>query len=176
MCRVSSYCGTRRASKRMWSEVEDLASYSSALPVIAELLQGIASGNEVAGVQVSEGAHEFEGSAINAQDFLIRLCKHGQCTKESFIVMTMLLDRLISNDNLKMTPTNLHKLMLAAFVVAVKTIDDRHLSNKYYASISGVSTATLNTLEASFLSLSQWDVYASKEDYDLYATNLSAKA
>eukprot|EP01061_Rhynchopus_euleeides_P036128 TRINITY_DN60906_c0_g1_i1.p2 TRINITY_DN60906_c0_g1~~TRINITY_DN60906_c0_g1_i1.p2 ORF type:complete len:123 (+),score=60.84 TRINITY_DN60906_c0_g1_i1:544-912(+) len=116
----------------------------------------------------------FMGSRVNPKDFLIRLCKHGQCSKECFIIMTILLDKASTDGGLKLTWSNIHKLILTAFVVAVKTRDDFHLTNKYYAQICGVTTQTLNTLEIEFLRAVNWEVYTSDDDFSTYAKYLSS--
>ena len=162
-------CRAAVLSKKDWSDVEGSPSYHRGLPMIAELLAEMADGNEE---EVGAEKSVFEGSRVSPKDFLIRLCKHGQCRSECFIIMTILLDKA-STSGLKLTWTNFHKLILAAFVVAVKTSDDYHLANKYYAGISGVTLQTLNTVEAAFLNAVDWEVNVSEADFNVYAKYLT---
>ena len=65
-----------------------------------------------------------------------------------------------------LVPTNVHRLLFAASLVAAKTNSDVFYSNKYYAQVGGVPEAEAHKLEASLLDALNWSVLVSKDEYD----------
>jgi ABC-type multidrug transport system ATPase subunit len=55
---------------------------------------------------------------------------------------------------------------LVAAVVAVKFQDDKHYSNIYYAKVGGVSTQELGALEINFMTMLDWRVHVTEEEYN----------
>jgi hypothetical protein len=51
---------------------------------------------------------------------------------------------------------NVHRLLLTACVVAVKTVCDQGVTNQHMAKVGGVSTHELHLLELNLCSLLQW--------------------
>jgi hypothetical protein len=67
---------------------------------------------------------------------------------------------------LSITDLNVHRLLLAATIIAAKTQDDDYYSNDYYAKVGGVNTEELMGLEAHMLSLLGWRAYVSEDEYN----------
>ena len=76
-----------------------------------------------------------------------------------------------------LVPTNVHRLLFAASLVAAKTNSDVFYSNKYYAQVGGVPEAEAHKLEASLLDALNWSVLVSKDEYDavLRAADVAAE-
>jgi hypothetical protein len=70
------------------------------------------------------------------------------------------------NPSLAITDLNVHRLLLAATIVAAKIQDDDYYSNEYYAKVGGVNTEELMSLEAHMLSLLGWRAYVSEDEYN----------
>eukprot|EP01061_Rhynchopus_euleeides_P032690 TRINITY_DN5438_c0_g1_i1.p1 TRINITY_DN5438_c0_g1~~TRINITY_DN5438_c0_g1_i1.p1 ORF type:complete len:279 (+),score=103.66 TRINITY_DN5438_c0_g1_i1:176-1012(+) len=156
-------------SRKSFSDVARLSSYTSALPGIAELLNKMVAKGDSRGR--GEGRTAFDGSKpapVSIQDYLIRMCKYGYCSNEVFVCMVIYLGRIRARVGTTFTSHNIHRLLLTSFVVAAKLRDDTYYSNKYYASIGGVSLPDMNKMEQCFLRCTGWELHISKKEYDQY--------
>eukprot|EP00754_Rhynchopus_humris_P014897 Rhum_TRINITY_DN14420_c11_g3::Rhum_TRINITY_DN14420_c11_g3_i1::g.89500::m.89500 len=72
---------------------------------------------------------------VNIKDYLVRMTKYAHCSPTVFICMVVYLDRFVVATGTPLTSSNVHRLLLTAFLVAAKLNDDIYYSNKYYASI-----------------------------------------
>ena len=75
---------------------------------------------------------------------------------------------------LRLRSDNVHQVVMAAFVVAVKVCDDEYLSNTHYGVIGSYSTRYMNVLEQEFLTRIDWESYISTSDFEMYADEMSA--
>ena len=165
-------------NKKSYSDVSQSSSYNLALPGIADLLlKMVGKGDgKVRGVERTV----FDGSKpaqVSVQDYLIRMCKYGYCSPEVFICLLIYLGRIRERQGTVFTSYNIHRLLLTSFVVAAKLRDDTYYSNKYYASIGGVTLSDMNKMEQSFLRSTGWNLYISKAEYDkFYAAMYKARS
>ncbi|KAJ9454633.1 Cyclin-U4-1 [Diplonema papillatum] len=158
-------------SRKTLAEVQSLPSYSSALPGISELLNKMVAKGDAKGRTSERTA--FDGSKpapVSIQDYLIRLCKYGYCSNEVFIFLLIYLGRLRAKTSTVFTSYNIHRLLLTSFVVAAKLRDDTYYSNKYYASIGGVTLHDMNRMEQAFLRYTQWELHVIPGEFDQYNT------
>ena len=156
-------------SRKSFSDVARLSSYTPALPGIAELLNKMVTKGDTRGR--SEDRTAFDGSKpapVSIQDYIIRMCKYGYCSHEVFVCMIIYLGRIRARVGTTFTSHNIHRLLLTSFVVAAKLRDDTYYSNKYYASIGGVSLPDMNKMESCFLRCTAWELHISKKEYDQY--------
>ena len=164
-------------SRKSFSDVARLSSYTPALPGIAELLNKMVTKGDTRGR--SEDRTAFDGSKpapVSIQDYIIRMCKYGYCSHEVFVCMIIYLGRIRARVGTTFTSHNIHRLLLTSFVVAAKLRDDTYYSNKYYASIGGVSLPDMNKMESAFLRSTAWELHISKKEYDQYYAAMTAPA
>ena len=101
------------------------------------------------------------------QDYIHRLCRYSECSKEVICYMFLLLGNATMN-KLTITHRNVHKLVLTSFVISCKLRDDNYKSNAFYAEVGGVSLETLNEMELLFLdTLLKWELAVLRSDVDL---------
>ncbi|KAJ9464753.1 Cyclin-U3-1 [Diplonema papillatum] len=185
------------ASQKEFASVESSASYNELLPVVSSLLMDMvvepsAVPNSASAAESSSGASSighsssssgsvssvsvFDGTKdgpMSIQDYLIRMVKYGYCSKETFIIVVIYLDRFYSATSRELTTRNIHRLLLSSFVVAVKLRDDMYYSNSYYATIGGVSLSDMNRMERLFLAALNWDTYVDRGEYEKYVASLA---
>eukprot|EP00754_Rhynchopus_humris_P014902 Rhum_TRINITY_DN14420_c12_g1::Rhum_TRINITY_DN14420_c12_g1_i2::g.89520::m.89520 len=162
-------------NRKSFSDVGKLPSFTTALPGIAELLNKMVAKGDAKGPNNERTA--FDGSKpapVSIQDYLIRMCKYGYCSHEVFICMVIYLGRIRAKVGTTFTSCNIHRLLLTSFVVAAKLRDDTYYSNKYYASIGGVSLQDMNKMEQQFLTCTGWELHISKKEYDQYFAAMHA--
>eukprot|EP01063_Lacrimia_lanifica_P016814 TRINITY_DN23393_c0_g1_i1.p1 TRINITY_DN23393_c0_g1~~TRINITY_DN23393_c0_g1_i1.p1 ORF type:complete len:280 (+),score=54.63 TRINITY_DN23393_c0_g1_i1:46-885(+) len=160
-------------NQRSFSEVHESPSFTRRLPFIAELLSTEAT-TEAA---VPSWALPFLGTSslaerISLHDFLVRMCKYGDCSAGAFIVMAVYLARLQKKTGLRLVSSIIHRVVLVAFVTAVKMTDDLFFSNSYYARMAGISAKEMRVLENVFVTWMEWDFVVSDSEFRTYALRL----
>ena len=159
-------------SRKHFSDVNQLGSYNSRLPVLAELLTNVCLKNDK--LQVKSRSI-FDGpklAQVSIKDYLIRMCKYGHCSPPVFMCMAIYIDRFCERTGVQLNSSNIHRILLAAFLIAAKLNDDVYYSNKYYASIGGLALRETNELEAIFLEQTDWDMYVNDSEYQAYMSDL----
>eukprot|EP00186_Timspurckia_oligopyrenoides_P000039 CAMPEP_0182441562 /NCGR_PEP_ID=MMETSP1172-20130603/533_1 /TAXON_ID=708627 /ORGANISM="Timspurckia oligopyrenoides, Strain CCMP3278" /LENGTH=243 /DNA_ID=CAMNT_0024635919 /DNA_START=155 /DNA_END=886 /DNA_ORIENTATION=+ len=78
------------------------------------------------------------------------------------------LKRLSALDSrLRLNDYNVHRIFMTAFVLASKMLEDEVYSNEHYARVGGIpSLLEMNKLEACMLSLLDFNLYISPEEYE----------
>jgi len=109
---------------------------------------------------------------INVLDYLVRINKYGNFSKSVGTVALIYIDRVMEkHPEIVLTSRTVHRLLIAATLVAAKFNDDIHLGNSAFAQIGGIRTMELNRLEVNFLKLCDFSLVVSSE---LYAATVSA--
>jgi len=106
---------------------------------------------------------------VQLPDYAKMLDKHLECSRESFILTLVYIDRLLDdNPDFMLTPLSTQKLFLTGLVVAAKFHDDEYMSNQHYAHVGGLRTRELNSLEAQLLTLLRWRLVVSPQECEAY--------
>eukprot|EP01064_Diplonema_japonicum_P039308 TRINITY_DN981_c0_g1_i1.p1 TRINITY_DN981_c0_g1~~TRINITY_DN981_c0_g1_i1.p1 ORF type:complete len:169 (+),score=26.58 TRINITY_DN981_c0_g1_i1:58-564(+) len=138
-------------SRRSFNEVADNESFHPSLPGLVEKVEEwCGEGGEVT---VFDALWAPE---MSVNDFLVRICKYAKCSPGVFVAMEVYLERV--KEVLPVTPLNVHRIVLAALMVAAKYVDDTRVSLQHYANLAGISLAEVNQIEAAFLLLLDWDL------------------
>ncbi|KAJ9463822.1 Cyclin-U4-3 [Diplonema papillatum] len=152
-------------------EVVDSNSFHTLLPVIARILEK----NLV--VSCDNAPTAFSGKVDRntppVDRFLYRFVKYGCCSKEVFVFMMIYLSRHAAKTGLDLAVTNVHRLIITAFLAAVKIRDDTPYCNVYYSKLGGVSIQELNQLERIFLVGIDFDLMVAPKDYEAMIESLT---
>eukprot|EP00756_Hemistasia_phaeocysticola_P011152 Hpha_TRINITY_DN15092_c0_g9::TRINITY_DN15092_c0_g9_i1::g.124510::m.124510 len=152
--------------RRRWSDVAESKSFSNILPVLATELEDLCRRNDEAFQGRSAAIHEFSAVSVAQTaiaDYLIRFVKSSACSKQVFVVMTVLLRRL--NPTKPVNSLSVHRMIAVCFVIAAKLTDDVYYANRFYGKLSGLMVQDLNNLERTALRLLNWNLYVSPEDF-----------
>eukprot|EP01064_Diplonema_japonicum_P020050 TRINITY_DN2906_c0_g2_i1.p1 TRINITY_DN2906_c0_g2~~TRINITY_DN2906_c0_g2_i1.p1 ORF type:complete len:277 (+),score=29.32 TRINITY_DN2906_c0_g2_i1:70-900(+) len=160
-------------SKKHFSDIQHLPSYNNRLPILADLLTTLCAKNDKSGGNTKESVFSTSKPAlVSVKDYLVRMCKYGHCSPTVFICMAVYVDRLCDKTGIELNSSNIHRILVGAFLISAKLNDDVYYSNKYYASIGGVSLKETNEIEAAFLEQTDWDMYVSESEYKMYMSDL----
>eukprot|EP00756_Hemistasia_phaeocysticola_P004959 Hpha_TRINITY_DN13105_c0_g1::TRINITY_DN13105_c0_g1_i1::g.113414::m.113414 len=107
-------------------------------------------------------AHSSTPPRISLQTYLYRWQQYAE-TSEDVLVSAMV---YIKRSRIPLTPLNIHRLILAALLLASKWREDLYFTNAYYALVGGVSLSELNRLECALLCAIEWNIHVSREEYD----------
>ena len=75
---------------------------------------------------------------------------------------------------MSLTFYNIHRILFAAILIAVKYNEDNFYDNKYYAEIAGVKIKELKIIEFTFVELINFKMYVSNELFDKYYSYLNS--
>jgi len=119
----------------------------------------------------SDGVTLFDSMyipGISVSSYFARVCdRTPRASFQSFVMAFFRLRMLNAQDNLRITPLNAHRLLLAALMVTAKFFDDIHYNNACYSDFGGITTQELKLLEIEFLRIIDWELGL---DLDLYHT------
>jgi hypothetical protein len=110
--------------------------------------------------------------SINIKDYFLRLSKNSKINHSTIIVQLIYIDRICKMNNVILTYYNIHKLILAAFVLAIKYNEDTYYSNIDYSKIGGVSVIELNNLEFQYLILIDFKLFVQTELFYKYYNDI----
>lgn len=111
-------------------------------------------------------------AALSFTEYAQKLVDETACGAEVLVYVVAWIRGLKEKrPDLDISQWTIHRLFLAALVVAIKYASDFYWSNAEYASIGGISLRELNKLELLFAhDLMQWQLYVDEETTlkDLY--------
>lgn len=97
--------------------------------------------------------------------YLVRLLECMECSAKCFIVAFVYIDRFMcKNKKCHLNGFNVHRMFLAAIVVASKVLEDEQFSNADIARIGGVSGLEMNKLEAQLVTSLDWRLQVSPRE------------
>ena len=110
---------------------------------------------------------------ISIEEYIERLLKHSKVFNEIIIIILIYLDTICAKHKINFNYYNIHKFILAAFIVAVKFHEDDNIySINYYAKLGGVTVKEALNLEYEFLSLIDFKLFIHQRLYNKYYNNL----
>merc|ERR1719506_2189824 len=104
---------------------------------------------------------------MNIHEYAQRMKRYLRCSDECYILSIVYIRRMVErSSHFVVTELNVHRLLLAALVVAAKFQDDSYLSNTHYAKVGGVSVHELAKLEAHFMKMLDWRAHVTADEYN----------
>ena len=154
--------------------------FDNDLSVIAFILQETAVQNELLSRSnlTPTRFNTLSPPQISILKYLRFLRDKAKCSRSSFIVALIYIDRLLENNNhITITPNTVHKLFLCSLILAAtKFVTDLSYNNSTWANFGGVRTEELNILEKEFLFILHFSLVVSKDDYEKYENMLKEKS
>eukprot|EP00930_Biecheleria_cincta_P084714 TRINITY_DN74161_c0_g1_i1.p1 TRINITY_DN74161_c0_g1~~TRINITY_DN74161_c0_g1_i1.p1 ORF type:complete len:193 (+),score=25.57 TRINITY_DN74161_c0_g1_i1:100-678(+) len=121
--------------------------------------------------------HSVRPPQLPIRDYLQRIAKYFQCSRECFVLCLVYIDRIVKlHPDFTICNLNIHRLLVTSVMLAVKFFDDVYYSNAYYAKVGGVRTRELNVLECQFLQLIDWRLQVTPQEYDQYRSHVCTAA
>lgn len=111
-----------------------------------------------------------KSSKVGIEDYLDRIISYSEMEDSTLIVGIILVDRIMKEASLKLSHNNIHRILIACLVVALKLNEDIIFTDKEYAMIGGINLKLFIELEKEALQLLDWRVEVTYEEYMLYKT------
>ena len=144
---------------------------TSTIEIISELFINICEENKEKKCNKNFLIKSFTNNfipSISIKDYLLRLSKHSKVNESTIILILIYIDRICNLNNFVLNYYNIHKLILASFVLSVKYNEDNYYSMIFYSKIGGVSLFELNNLEYEYLILIRYNLFIQQELFDKY--------
>ncbi|KAL6764348.1 cyclin-domain-containing protein [Haematococcus lacustris] len=104
--------------------------------------------------------HGAQPPAISLYDYLTRIARHAKMSPACFVVALMLIDEACTKEPaLGPTQLTVHRLVLAALVLAAKSCEDETYKNGFLAKVGGIPLSELNAMELQLLLLLDFQLH-----------------
>ena len=168
------YSLNNQKSSEIITQKEELTKIST-IEIISDLLVNICEENKTKKCNKNYLLKSFTNKnipSINIKDYLLRLSKHSKINESTIILILIYIDRICNMNHFILTYYNIHKMILAAFILAIKYNEDCYYSMNYYSKIGGISLSELNNLESEYLILIGYNLFIQAKLYDKYYNDL----
>ena len=148
---------------------------TSTIEIISDLLVKICEENKIKKCNKNFLLKSFTCEnipSISIKDYLLRLSKHAKVNESTIILILIYIDRLCHMNQFILTYYNIHKLILSAFILAIKYNEEIYYSMIYYSKIGGVSVTELNNLEFEFFILIRFKLFVQTTLFEKYYNDL----
>lgn len=106
--------------------------------------------------------------SISIQQYLERIVKYSKIEDSTLITMLIYIDRLCDLTQLHLNDYNIHRIILANIILAIKYNEDDYYANDYYAKVGGITLQEINSLEYECVKLLKHKLFVDGEFYKKY--------
>ena len=146
------------------------------IKIISDLLNNICEENEnktqnISLINIKQFMTKVIPS-ISIEDYMMNLFIYTKINESTIILILIYIDRFCNLNNVSLSYYNIHKIILAAMISAIKYNEDNIYSMNFYAKLGGISTVELNLLEYKFLTMIHFSVFVEEELFTKYKDDL----
>lgn len=167
------------------TQIDYIQVSNNVIDIISEILDEIVKESETLDL-LSEAEEEKQSTTsaliqdflskkppqISLNKYLKRFMKYSKPEPSTLIIGLVYIDKICENSNLQLTVFNIHRLVLACLIVAIKYNEDDYYSNEYYAKVGGITLKELNILEYNILILLDFNVFVDEGIYESYENQI----
>ena len=153
----------------------DIKLLTSIANTLIKVLEESNKDNEIKQIIRNQKKMPFSSNTapqISIFDYLKRIQTYGGMENSTLILSLIYIDRLCEK-NITLTKFNIHRILFAAILIAVKYNEDSFYENSYYAQIAGIKNKELKVIEYTFLEMINFNAYVDENTYNLYKESLS---
>jgi len=152
----------------------DIKLLTSIANTLIKVLEESNKDNEIKQIIRNQKKMPFSSNTapqISLLDYLKRIQTYGGMENSTLILSLIYIDRLCEN-NITLTKFNIHRILFAAILIAVKYNEDSFYENSYYAQIAGIKNKELKVIEYTFLEMINFNAYVDEDTFNLYKESL----
>jgi hypothetical protein len=112
--------------------------------------------------------HSKTPASVTLAEYIERILKYTHIEESTLIIALIYIDRLCDRQNVILSENNIHRIVLAAIILATKYNEDDFYSNNYYSKVGGISVQELNILEYEFSKLVKYSLFIREDIYEKY--------
>ena len=106
--------------------------------------------------------------SISIINYIERLFKYSKHSEEIMIIVLINIDIIRAKHKINLNYYNIHKIIFASFIVAIKFHEDDYYSLNYYSKLGGIPKKEIINLEYEFLKLMNFNLFIKDELYEKY--------
>ncbi len=110
---------------------------------------------------------------ISIKEYLARFAVYLKLEPSTYVVALVFIDRALQyNKGLRLTPLNIHRLLVTVITVSEKIFNDHYWRNTDYAATGAITNEELNRLELEFIAAINFDLSITENTYYEYLSKL----
>uniref|UniRef100_A0A7N0ZR08 Cyclin n=1 Tax=Kalanchoe fedtschenkoi TaxID=63787 RepID=A0A7N0ZR08_KALFE len=114
-----------------------------------------------------------EAPDMSVQSYLERIFKYTRVGPSVYVVAYVYIDRFCHNfPGFRISPWNVHRLLITTVMVASKYVEDMNYRNSYYARVGGLGREEMNKLETDFLFAVGFRLHVNVSVFESYCSHL----
>ena len=106
---------------------------------------------------------------ITLYEYLVRIQKYTLIEKNTLILSIIYIDRLCKLGKITLTYYNIHRILFASILIAIKYNEDDYYVNEYYAEIAGIKACELKDIEYNFFCICNFNLYVNEKLFISYS-------
>lgn len=149
----------------------DTSVQESTLKIIAELLTDICEESTTTQDTNNVLIKPFltkKIPSISIKQFFERIVKYTKLENSTLVLILIYIDRLCDIQKFRLNYYNIHKIIVAAMIIAIKYNEDDYFDSIFYSKVGGVSRKELDKLEYQMLALINFELYVSEAVFNKY--------
>ncbi|CAD8095181.1 unnamed protein product [Paramecium primaurelia] len=140
---------------------------------IAKVLDEIVQETDIIESPIQTVFHTNKKPQITIYKYIERIKIYTYCSNECFILALIYIDRVQEkNSDVVINSYCVHRFMLACILLSIKYNDDDYYKNDYYSRVGGITLQELNSLEQELLTLLDYQLFVSQNQYYYYKEKL----
>ncbi|CAD8195477.1 unnamed protein product [Paramecium pentaurelia] len=140
---------------------------------IAKVLDEIVIETDIIESPIQTVFHTIKKPQITIYKYIERIKMFSYCSNECFILALIYIDKVQErNQDVVINSYCVHRFLLACILLSIKYNDDDYYKNDYYARVGGVTLQELNSLEKELLTLLDYQLFVSSNQYYYYKEKL----
>ena len=105
---------------------------------------------------------------LSLKDFILYIQEFNDLENYILISAIIYLERFCKSSSINLTEYNIHKLLFTSVLLNIKNYEDNYYDNYYYSKIIGIGNKDLNKLEYSLLSILNFELFITKDEFEKY--------
>ncbi|CAD8187352.1 unnamed protein product [Paramecium octaurelia] len=140
---------------------------------IAKVLEEIVKETDIIESPIQTVFHTNKKPQISIYKYIERIKMYSYCSNECFVLALIYIDRVQErNQDVVINSYCVHRFLLACLLMSIKYNDDDYYKNDYYSRVGGITLQELNTLEQELLTLLDYQLFVSQNQYYYYKEKL----
>ncbi|GMI99084.1 cyclin p3;1 [Hibiscus trionum] len=114
-----------------------------------------------------------EAPDMTIQSYLERIFRYTKAGPSVYVVAYVYIDRFRqANPGFRISPWNVHRLLITTMMVASKYVEDMNYRNSYFARVGGLRTKELNKMEVELLFMMGFKLHVNVSVFESYCSHL----
>ncbi|CAK93595.1 unnamed protein product (macronuclear) [Paramecium tetraurelia] len=148
---------------------------------IAKVLEEIVKETDIIESPIQTVFHTNKKPQISIYKYIERIKMYSYCSNECFVLALIYIDRVQERNQdvvinsycvHRLNLDQLYRFMLACILMSIKYNDDDYYKNDYYSRVGGITLQELNALEQELLTLLDYQLFVSQNQYYYYKEKL----